>query len=185
VMVLAAAWLHLQIVYGVLLTFVTAADAQTLRSHVGRVFLSGLLPLFASKNPREHDQLYAELTRDRRGSASDRRRHEEGARARPRPAPPSSTPLDWSGAASRRGAEWRRQGAGRSVVGGVISRLVGNGADGRNASGRFRYFFWSGVVANIRGIFPPRDGSARKPNSTKNQMAQLRSFLQPNQHLLG
>jgi serine/threonine-protein phosphatase 2A regulatory subunit B' len=72
VTVLAAAWPHLQVVYDVLLAFVTAADARTLRNHVGRAFLSGLLTLFASEDPRERDrlktayhQLYAKLTCER------------------------------------------------------------------------------------------------------------------------
>lgn len=72
VTVLAAAWPHLQVVYDVLLAFVTAADARTLRNHVGRAFLSGLLALFASEDPRERDrlktayhQLYAKLTCER------------------------------------------------------------------------------------------------------------------------
>jgi hypothetical protein len=62
VTVQAAAWLHLQIVYDVLLTFVTVVDVRTLRNHVSRAFL----PLLASKDPRERDKLYAELTCNRR-----------------------------------------------------------------------------------------------------------------------
>ncbi|CAN6183161.1 unnamed protein product [Urochloa humidicola] len=69
---LAPAWPHLQVVYDILLSVVTSADAKTLRNHVDRGFLSGLLALFASEDPRERDrlktayhQLYAKLTCER------------------------------------------------------------------------------------------------------------------------
>ncbi|KAL6601656.1 hypothetical protein ACP70R_044876 [Stipagrostis hirtigluma subsp. patula] len=69
---LAPAWPHLQLVYDVLLSLVEGSDARTLRNHVGRGFLSGLLALFASEDPRERDRLktayhrlYAKLTGER------------------------------------------------------------------------------------------------------------------------
>ncbi|CAN6205176.1 unnamed protein product [Urochloa humidicola] len=69
---LAPAWPHLQVVYDILLSVVTSADAKTLRNHVDRAFLSGLLALFRSEDPRERDrlktayhQLYAKLTGER------------------------------------------------------------------------------------------------------------------------
>ncbi|KAL6846676.1 hypothetical protein ACP4OV_024124 [Aristida adscensionis] len=72
VMALAPAWPHLAVVYDVLLALVAGADARTLRNHVDRAFLSGLLALFASEDPRERDrlktvyhQLYAKLTGER------------------------------------------------------------------------------------------------------------------------
>lgn len=71
-MALAPAWPHLQVVYDILLSVVAAADARTLRHHVDRAFLSSLLALFASEDPRERDrlktvyhQLYAKLTGER------------------------------------------------------------------------------------------------------------------------
>ncbi|TVU10222.1 hypothetical protein EJB05_43736 [Eragrostis curvula] len=71
-MALAPAWQHLQVVYDILLAAVTAADAKTLRHHVDRAFLSNLLALFASEDPRERDrlktvyhQLYSKLTCER------------------------------------------------------------------------------------------------------------------------
>ncbi|GJM99409.1 hypothetical protein PR202_ga16504 [Eleusine coracana subsp. coracana] len=70
--VLSPAWPHLQAVYDILVAFVASTDAKTLRHHVDRGFLSGLLALFASEDPRERDrlktayhQLYAKLTCDR------------------------------------------------------------------------------------------------------------------------
>ncbi|KAK3129565.1 hypothetical protein QOZ80_6BG0481730 [Eleusine coracana subsp. coracana] len=71
--VLSPAWPHLQPVYDILLAFVAATDAKTLRHHVDRGFLSSLLmTLLASEDPRERDrlktayhQLYAKLTCDR------------------------------------------------------------------------------------------------------------------------
>ncbi|XP_066394734.1 serine/threonine protein phosphatase 2A 57 kDa regulatory subunit B' alpha isoform-like [Miscanthus floridulus] len=72
VMVLAPSWPHLQVVYDILLSVVTASDAKTLRHHVDRTFLSSLLALFRSEDPREHDrlktvyhQLYSKLTCER------------------------------------------------------------------------------------------------------------------------
>ncbi|PUZ71765.1 hypothetical protein GQ55_2G340400 [Panicum hallii var. hallii] len=71
-MVLAPSWPHLQVVYDILLSAVTAADAKALRNHVDRAFLSGLLALFGSEDPRERDrlktvyhQLYSKLTGER------------------------------------------------------------------------------------------------------------------------
>lgn len=70
--VLAPAWPHLQVVYDILLSVVAAADARALRHHVDRAFLSSLLALFASEDPRERDrlktayhQLYSKLTCER------------------------------------------------------------------------------------------------------------------------
>jgi serine/threonine-protein phosphatase 2A regulatory subunit B' len=72
VMVLAPSWPHLQVVYDILLSVVTASDAKTLRHHVDRAFLSSLLALFRSEDPRERDrlktvyhQLYSKLTCER------------------------------------------------------------------------------------------------------------------------
>lgn len=72
VMVLLPSWPHLQVVYDVLLAVVTASDAKTLRNHVDRAFLSGLVALFSSEDPRERDrlktiyhQLYSKLTTER------------------------------------------------------------------------------------------------------------------------
>ncbi|WVZ65737.1 hypothetical protein U9M48_015053 [Paspalum notatum var. saurae] len=69
---LAPSWPHLQLVYDVLLAAVAAADARALRHHVDRAFLSSLLALFASEDPRERDrlktlyhQLYSKLTAER------------------------------------------------------------------------------------------------------------------------
>lgn len=72
VMVLLPSWPHLQVVYNVLLAVVTASDAKTLRNHVDRAFLSDLVALFSSEDPRERDrlktiyhQLYSKLTTER------------------------------------------------------------------------------------------------------------------------
>lgn len=72
VMALAPSWPHLQVVYDILLSVVTASDAKTLRHHVDRAILSSLLALFRSEDPRERDrlktvyhQLYAKLTCER------------------------------------------------------------------------------------------------------------------------
>ncbi|KAF0910725.1 hypothetical protein E2562_004713 [Oryza meyeriana var. granulata] len=72
VMVLLPSWPHLQLVYDVLLAAVTAADARTLRNHVDRGFLTGLVALFASEDRRERDRLktvyhmlYSKLTAER------------------------------------------------------------------------------------------------------------------------
>ncbi|XP_040383649.1 serine/threonine protein phosphatase 2A 57 kDa regulatory subunit B' alpha isoform-like [Oryza brachyantha] len=72
VMVLLPSWPHLSLVYDVLLAAVTAADARTLRNHIDRGFLAGLVALFASEDPRERDRLktvyhmlYSKLTAER------------------------------------------------------------------------------------------------------------------------
>ncbi|XP_062198602.1 serine/threonine protein phosphatase 2A 57 kDa regulatory subunit B' alpha isoform-like [Phragmites australis] len=72
VMLLAPSWPHLHVVYDILLAVVTGADARTLRNHVDRAFLSRLLALFGSEDPRERDrlktvyhQLYSKLTCER------------------------------------------------------------------------------------------------------------------------
>ncbi|KAF8701047.1 hypothetical protein HU200_033942 [Digitaria exilis] len=72
VMSLSPSWPHLQVVYDILLSVVTATDAKALRNHVDRPFLSALLSLFASEDPRERDrlktayhQLYSKLTCER------------------------------------------------------------------------------------------------------------------------
>lgn len=69
---LAPSWPHLQVVYDILLSVVAASDARTLRNHVDRAFLSALLALFGSEDPRERDrlktvyhQLYSKLTCER------------------------------------------------------------------------------------------------------------------------
>ncbi|CAM0952773.1 unnamed protein product [Alopecurus aequalis] len=65
-------WPHLGAVYDVLLATVAAADAKSLRAHVDRRFLTALLALFASEDPRERDRLkaayhalYSKLTPER------------------------------------------------------------------------------------------------------------------------
>ncbi|KAG8057615.1 hypothetical protein GUJ93_ZPchr0002g25464 [Zizania palustris] len=72
VMVLLPSWPHLQLVYDVLTATVIAADAKTLRNHVDRAFLSSLVALFSSEDPRERNrlktvyhQLYSKLTCER------------------------------------------------------------------------------------------------------------------------
>ncbi|VAI35299.1 unnamed protein product [Triticum turgidum subsp. durum] len=69
---LLPSWPHLQAVYDVLLAVIAAADAKALRNHIDRPFLTSLLALFASEDPRERDrlktayhQLYAKLTPER------------------------------------------------------------------------------------------------------------------------
>ncbi|KAF7074030.1 hypothetical protein CFC21_078941 [Triticum aestivum] len=69
---LLPSWPHLQAVYDVLLAVIAAADAKALRNHIDRPFLTALLALFASEDPRERDrlktayhQLYAKLTPER------------------------------------------------------------------------------------------------------------------------
>uniref|UniRef100_A0ACD5XP43 Uncharacterized protein n=1 Tax=Avena sativa TaxID=4498 RepID=A0ACD5XP43_AVESA len=69
---LLPSWPHLGAVYDVLLAAVAAADAKSLRAHVDRRFLTSLLALFASEDPRERDRLkaayhalYSKLTPER------------------------------------------------------------------------------------------------------------------------
>uniref|UniRef100_A0ACD5XZL4 Uncharacterized protein n=1 Tax=Avena sativa TaxID=4498 RepID=A0ACD5XZL4_AVESA len=69
---LLPSWPHLGLAYDVLLAAVAAADAKSLRAHVDRRFLTSLLALFASEDPRERDRLkaayhalYSKLTPER------------------------------------------------------------------------------------------------------------------------
>ncbi|KAK1305190.1 Serine/threonine protein phosphatase 2A 57 kDa regulatory subunit B' beta isoform [Acorus calamus] len=66
------AWPHLYFVYDILTSLVKNCDAKVLRAHVDRAFLSGVLALFQSEDPRERErlknvyhQLYSRFTPDR------------------------------------------------------------------------------------------------------------------------
>ncbi|XP_074578817.1 serine/threonine protein phosphatase 2A 57 kDa regulatory subunit B' alpha isoform-like isoform X1 [Curcuma longa] len=71
-MALAPDWPHLHVAYDILSAAVAEADERTLRRHIDRGFLRGLLALFQSEDPRERDrlkvvyhQLYSKLAPDR------------------------------------------------------------------------------------------------------------------------
>uniref|UniRef100_A0A2P2KBN0 Serine/threonine protein phosphatase 2A regulatory subunit n=1 Tax=Rhizophora mucronata TaxID=61149 RepID=A0A2P2KBN0_RHIMU len=57
------AWSHLQIVYDLLLTFITAVDAKAAKNHLDHTFILKLLDLFDSEDPRERDCLKTILHR--------------------------------------------------------------------------------------------------------------------------
>jgi serine/threonine-protein phosphatase 2A regulatory subunit B' len=63
--VLEAAWPHLQIVYEFLLRFVVSADvdAKVAKKHISQPFISQLLELFNSEDPREREYLKTILHR--------------------------------------------------------------------------------------------------------------------------
>lgn len=51
------AWIHLQVVYDILLQFIATTDPKMLRDHIDRPFLRNLLALFQSEDPRERNSL--------------------------------------------------------------------------------------------------------------------------------
>ncbi|KAL3730909.1 hypothetical protein ACJRO7_027861 [Eucalyptus globulus] len=51
------AWIHLQVVYDILLQFIATMDPKMLRDHIDRPFLQNLLALFQSEDPRERNSL--------------------------------------------------------------------------------------------------------------------------------
>ncbi|KAF6176255.1 hypothetical protein GIB67_023546 [Kingdonia uniflora] len=63
------AWPHLQVIYDIFLRLVLNSDTKTLRSYIDHSFLTNLLTLFQTEDPRERDvlknvyhQIYSKLT---------------------------------------------------------------------------------------------------------------------------
>ena len=143
-------WPHLSAVYEILLAAVAAADAKSLRAHVDRRFLTSLLALFASEDPRERDRLkaayhalYSKLTPERAfmrrsmANALLRFAHEPSApsssayasSARERGAPGTSWgrwPASRQGCQRRRPYPPRDPGARRGTAWGAAGRRTGS-----------------------------------------------------------